>query len=118
MNELTPFKKGDWIIATKPRMEQRDAGMFMSMGMVSVPDRKFMHRPVQVHAVTEAHIQKTLATYLKKRTAIFIAHRLRTVADLDRILVLENGKIAEEGAFRELAHKKGAFSRYYKAQSV
>jgi hypothetical protein len=59
MNELTPFKKGDWIIATKPRMEQREAGMFMSMGMVSVPDRKFMHRPVQVHAVTEAHIVVT-----------------------------------------------------------
>jgi subfamily B ATP-binding cassette protein MsbA len=69
-------------------------------------------------AVTEARVQHALAAALKGRTAIFIAHRLRTVAELDRVLVLESGRIVEEGAFEDLKVHGKAFKRFYQAQKV
>jgi ABC-type multidrug transport system fused ATPase/permease subunit len=44
---------------------------------------------------------------MKDRTSIVIAHRLSTVEKCDRILVLEDGKLAEEGGFQELKAKEG-----------
>jgi ABC-type multidrug transport system fused ATPase/permease subunit len=44
---------------------------------------------------------------MKNRTSIVIAHRLSTVEKCDRILVLENGSLVEEGAFTELKNKEG-----------
>ena len=56
---------------------------------------------------SEAAIQKALNNLMKNRTSIVIAHRLSTVANLDRIVVLEQGKIIEQGSHEELLKKKG-----------
>ncbi|MFX0114831.1 MAG: ABC transporter ATP-binding protein [Candidatus Hodarchaeota archaeon] len=64
----------------------------------------------------ELRIQGALAEMLKNRTSIIIAHRLSTVRAADRIIVLDNGKIVEEGAFDELLSKKGQFYDYYQMQ--
>ena len=67
--------------------------------------------------VSEVQLQRALAFALKGRTAIIIAHRLSTIRLADRIIVLKDGKIAEEGSFQELNSKKdGIFARMYAMQ--
>ena len=62
----------------------------------------------------EALIQKALKTLTKGRTVIMIAHRLSTVVGADRIVVLENGRVAEEGTHRELSVGGGLYERMWK----
>ena len=50
-----------------------------------------------------------LNNVMKGRTSIVIAHRLSTVERCDRILVLEDGKLVEEGGFEDLKRKEGGF---------
>ncbi|KAF0208538.1 MAG: ABC transporter ATP-binding protein [Actinomycetota bacterium] len=65
---------------------------------------------------TEVLIQDALRTILKGRTAFVIAHRLSTVRDADRIIVIEDGRIAEEGTYAQLLAANGLFSRLHDAQ--
>ena len=58
---------------------------------------------------SESHIQMNMQTILKGRTAIIIAHRLSTVMHADRILVLYDGAIVEEGSHQELLERKGMY---------
>ena len=58
---------------------------------------------------TEATLQKDLERILKKRTALVIAHRLATIENSDRILVLKSGALIEEGTHSELRLKKGLY---------
>jgi glucan exporter ATP-binding protein len=62
-------------------------------------------------AETEARIKRALDRLRAGRTTFIIAHRLSTVANADRILVLDQGRIVEQGRFRELAEGKGLFAR-------
>jgi glucan exporter ATP-binding protein len=62
---------------------------------------------------TEARIQRALRALTQGRTTFVIAHRLSTVRDADQILVLENGRLAEQGKFDELIRKKGLFAELY-----
>lgn len=67
---------------------------------------------------SEALIQGALERLMAGRTSIVIAHRLSTVASLDRIVVLENGKIVEQGTHEELLQRKGgAYHRLWDRQS-
>ena len=54
---------------------------------------------------------------MKNRTSIVIAHRLSTVASLDRIVVLKDGKIVEQGTHKELIAKNGEYSKLWSRQS-
>ncbi|MFX0062679.1 MAG: ABC transporter ATP-binding protein [Candidatus Hermodarchaeota archaeon] len=69
-----------------------------------------------VDSQTELRIQKALTKLLRNRTSIIIAHRLSTVRAADRIIVLDQGKIVEEGIFNELLLRKGKFFEYYQMQ--
>ena len=62
----------------------------------------------------EALIQKALRTLTEGRTVIMIAHRLSTVVGADRIVVLEGGKVVEEGTHNELASGGGLYERMWK----
>jgi ABC-type multidrug transport system fused ATPase/permease subunit len=65
---------------------------------------------------TEALIQKALDELLKNRTALIIAHRLSTVKNADRILVVHKGEIWEEGPHTELLARGGLYARLYELQ--
>jgi ATP-binding cassette subfamily B protein len=66
---------------------------------------------------SEALIQDALIKLMKGRTSIVVAHRLSTIASLDRIIVLENGKIIEQGSHAELIAKGGAYDKLWSRQS-
>jgi ATP-binding cassette subfamily B protein len=65
----------------------------------------------------EALVQEALATALKDRTSIVIAHRLSTVRRADQILVLESGRIKERGKHDELIAKNGLYADLYNRQA-
>ncbi len=65
---------------------------------------------------TENYIQINLRDKLKDKTLLVIAHRLSTLKNVDRIIVMESGKIIEEGKFDDLVKKRGLFYELYKTQ--
>ncbi len=75
-----------------------------------------------VDAYTEWKIQEALDKLLADRTSIVIAHRLTTIKNSDRIIVMDQGKIVEEGNHEKLMKKKGLYSElyetYFKHQSA
>jgi ATP-binding cassette subfamily B protein len=64
---------------------------------------------------SEAMVQLGLKTLLAGRTAVIIAHRLSTVSIADRVLVMEHGKIIEDGSPEQLVASGGKFSKLYKS---
>lgn len=66
---------------------------------------------------TEAAIQRSLFKISKDRTTIIIAHRLSTVRRADRIFVLDEGELAEEGTHEELVNREGIYNQLWKVQS-
>ncbi len=61
----------------------------------------------------ESMIQKAFAALTKDRTVIMIAHRLSTVVGADRIIVLDSGRVAEEGTHTQLLEKNGLYARMW-----
>lgn len=66
---------------------------------------------------SEAFIQKSLNELMKDRTTFVIAHRLSTIRQADQILVIEDGRIAEQGKHDELLEKKGRYYELFTYQS-
>lgn len=67
-----------------------------------------------VDTQTEQIIQQALATLLKGRTSLVIAHRLSTITSADKIVVIHDGKIIEQGTHSELLSKQGMYYELYK----
>ena len=65
---------------------------------------------------TENLIQEAITEAIRDRTTIVIAHRLNTIRHADRIVVIENGMIAEEGDLTALLERKGRFHQYWQEQ--
>lgn len=67
---------------------------------------------------SEARIQDSLHHFFKTVTALVIAHRLTTIRQMDRIIVIENGSIVEQGSFDELSEKHGRFHELWEKQRL
>jgi len=65
---------------------------------------------------TEMRIQKAMEQLMKGRTSFVIAHRLRTVVNADQILVIDHGRIVEQGSHAELLAQHGVYHRMYEMQ--
>ena len=66
---------------------------------------------------SEVEIQKALHALMEGKTVIAIAHRLSTLREMDRILVLDKGKIIEDGTHTQLVEKEGLYARLWKHQA-
>ncbi len=117
---------GDWIEALPDGLQTMvgEAGKALSMGqrqLVALA-RVLLQDPsvivldeatASVDPLTEAQIQEGLDVLLKDRTSIVIAHRLSTIRNVDRIIVLSQGRIVEEGNHDTLMGQGGHYAQLY-----
>ncbi len=116
----------DWIEDVSNGLETNtgERGNLLSMGQrqLVVFARVLLENPsilildeatASVDPFTETRIQDALQKTIEGRTSIIIAHRLWTVRHVDRIIVLDHGKIVEEGSHNELMDKGGIYSELY-----
>ena len=68
-------------------------------------------------SVTEKQIQKSIEKLSQGRTVIAIAHRLSTIAKADKVVVLDRGKVVEQGSYHELLQQKGKLWEYHRMQN-
>jgi len=66
--------------------------------------------------ISQALVQEAIDDISKERTVIVVAHRLSTIINADKIVVVEDGQAVEEGSHRELMERKGAYWNLYKSQ--
>ena len=69
-----------------------------------------------IDSFTESILQKSLKKLSEGRTTIVIAHRLSTIINSDKIILLENGRVLEEGTHKELIKKRGKYAEMYDNQ--
>jgi ABC-type multidrug transport system fused ATPase/permease subunit len=67
-------------------------------------------------AETEHQLMGALQTLISGRTTLIIAHRLSTVARADRVLVLDHGRVLEQGTHAQLLSQSGTYARLHKLQ--
>ena len=65
---------------------------------------------------SEKHIQYALEKIIRERSVIIIAHRLSTIKKVDKIIVMDQGKIVEQGTHEKLLQKGGAYAKFYRLQ--
>ncbi len=106
----------------------REGGNNLSMGqrqLISII-RAFVRQPKvvimdeatsNVDVETESLIQRASEQLTEGRTTIIIAHRLSTVRNVDRIIVIDDGRIKEEGSHEELMKRNGIYAKLYQLQS-
>ena len=68
-------------------------------------------------AKNEVSVQKAISNLVKDKTVVMIAHRLKTIKNADHIIVLDQGRIAEEGNHEELLKKKGLYQKLWNLQN-
>ena len=87
--------------------------------MVSQPNILILDEATSsIDTQTELLVQEGIDALLEGRTSFVIAHRLSTIQKADRIFVIDNGGIVEEGTAKELIAKKGAYYRLHSAQMM
>ena len=68
-------------------------------------------------SLSEGYIQQAFIELMKNKTTLVIAHRLSTIQKMDRIIVLDNGKIVEDGTHTELLNKDGIYAELWNHQT-
>jgi ATP-binding cassette subfamily B protein len=71
-----------------------------------------------IDSATEAVVQAAVELTLSGRSALVVAHRLSTIADSDRILVLDQGRLAESGGHLELLKRDGLYAEMWNRQAA
>jgi ABC-type multidrug transport system fused ATPase/permease subunit len=92
---------------------------------VAIARVMLMHTPILIldeatsslDSISESYIQDAFNELMKGKTTIVIAHRLSTVQKMDRIIVLDKGKLIEEGTHKELLEKNGMYANLWNHQT-
>ena len=85
--------------------------------MLCLPPMLFLDEATSsIDTRTEIRIQKAFDTMMQGRTSFIVAHRLSTIREADLILVMQRGKIVEQGRHEELLQKRGFYSELYRSQ--
>jgi ABC-type multidrug transport system fused ATPase/permease subunit len=122
----TRIGQGDWLLALPCGLQtdvgERGASLSTGQRQLVALSRVLLKDPpilildeatASVDPFTEAQIQEGLAEVMRGRTAVVIAHRLSTVRNVDRIIVLRNGEIIEEGDHQTLLQAQGHYAELY-----
>ena len=75
-----------------------------------------MKSPSSIDTRTELKVQDAFNTLMQGRTSFVVAHRLSTIRHVDCILVMKDGKVAEQGTHEELLAKNGFYTKLYNSQ--
>ncbi|MDX1413193.1 MAG: ABC transporter ATP-binding protein [Candidatus Promineifilaceae bacterium] len=127
--------QGEWLEALSNGLDtdvgERGASLSMGQRQLVALARVVLKDPAifildeataSVDPFTEAQIQEGLDAIMRERTAIVIAHRLSTVKQADRIIVMDHGRIIEEGNHNDLlqesGHYAGLYNTYFRHQSL
>ncbi len=68
--------------------------------------------------ISEAAVQKAIDEISKDHTVIVVAHRLSTIVNADKIIVLDDGRVVEQGTHEQLVENKGAYWKLYRSQTM
>lgn len=127
VKKVLKLSSSDKFVSKLPNKENEIAverGESFSIGQKQLLSfaRIFAHNPsifildeatANIDTTTEKQIQNAIDVISEDKTSIFIAHRLSTVVNVDKIIVLDGGKIVEEGSHKELMKKDGYYSKLY-----
>jgi len=120
------ISKGEWLEGLSSGLDtdvgERGSNLSMGQRQLVALARVLLKDPAifildeataSVDPFTEMQIQEGLETIMRDRTAIIIAHRLSTVRHADRIIVMKNGRIIEEGTHDQLMAHSGHYAELY-----
>ena len=89
----------------------------IARAMLSLPSMLILDEATSsIDTRTEIHVQKAFDEMMRGRTSFVVAHRLSTIRQADLILVMENGRIIEQGKHEELLLRKGFYAQLYNSQ--
>ena len=103
----TPVGERGMTLSGGQRQRVAIARAFLKDAPVLVLDEATSH----LDALSEQAVHRALAELMKNRTTVVIAHRLSTVRDADRILVMDRGRVLESGRHEDLLARRGAYAR-------
>lgn len=101
----TVIGEGGWEFSTGQKQ-------LLALARVLVRDPRILildEATANIDSMTEMLVERAVRATIRSRTSILIAHRLSTIRDADRIVVLDQGRIAEQGSYQELMRQGGIF---------